>query len=79
MPYAVTEHQSTTACGIGRSSGTRCSDERHTTVARIDVGRHARAGHGLCYGAAPVILDCDDQGDPVATLSLLTGDNLAAT
>lgn len=29
------------------------------------IDRDACAGHGLCYGAAPDILDCDDQGDPV--------------
>nr|WP_255032913.1 ferredoxin [Rhodococcus sp. 14-2686-1-2] len=28
----------------------------------IDHG--ACAGHGLCYGAAPELLECDDQGDP---------------
>lgn len=29
------------------------------------VDRTACAGHGLCYGAAPELVDCDDQGDPV--------------
>ncbi|GAA2454565.1 hypothetical protein GCM10010191_86920 [Actinomadura vinacea] len=29
------------------------------------IDRGACAGHGLCYGAAPEIVDCDDQGDPV--------------
>ncbi len=29
------------------------------------VDRSACAGHGLCYGAAPELLDSDDQGDPV--------------
>jgi ferredoxin len=32
---------------------------------RLDVDRGACAGHGLCYGAAPDLLDCDEQGDPV--------------
>lgn len=32
------------------------------------VDRAACAGHGLCYGAAPEILDCDDQGDPVVIM-----------
>lgn len=31
----------------------------------LRVDRAACAGHGLCYGAAPELLDCDDQGDPV--------------
>lgn len=31
----------------------------------LTVDRTACAGHGLCYGAAPELLDCDDQGDPV--------------
>jgi ferredoxin len=29
------------------------------------IDRATCAGHGLCYGAAPEILDCDEQGDPV--------------
>ncbi|WP_224389512.1 ferredoxin [Pseudonocardia sp. ICBG1293] len=29
------------------------------------VDRKACAGHGLCYGAAPELVDCDEQGDPV--------------
>ncbi|SHN46651.1 ferredoxin [Cryptosporangium aurantiacum] len=32
---------------------------------RLDVDRRACAGHGLCYGNAPDLLDCDDQGDPI--------------
>ena len=31
------------------------------------VDRGVCAGHGLCYGAAPEVVDCDDQGDPVVT------------
>jgi ferredoxin len=31
----------------------------------LRVDRASCAGHGLCYGAAPEIIDCDDQGDPV--------------
>jgi ferredoxin len=31
----------------------------------LQVDRSACAGHGLCYGAAPEIVDCDDQGYPV--------------
>ena len=34
--------------------------EQHLTV-----DRKACAGHGLCYGAAPDLVDCDEQGDPV--------------
>lgn len=36
--------------------------------ARMVVDRAACAGHGLCYGAAPEIVDCDDQGDPVVVM-----------
>ncbi len=32
---------------------------------RLLIDRDACAGHGLCYGSAPTILDCDEQGDPV--------------
>lgn len=31
----------------------------------LTVDRGACAGHGLCYSAAPEIVDCDDQGDPI--------------
>ncbi|MFC9761133.1 ferredoxin [Rhodococcus jostii] len=31
----------------------------------LRVDRSACAGHGLCYGAAPEIVDSDDQGYPV--------------
>ena len=31
----------------------------------LKVDRSACAGHGLCYGAAPDIVDSDDQGYPV--------------
>ena len=31
----------------------------------LTIDRSACAGHGLCYGAAPEILDCDDHGDPI--------------
>lgn len=29
------------------------------------VDRAACAGHGLCYGTAPLLIDADEQGDPV--------------
>jgi ferredoxin len=32
---------------------------------QLAVDRHACAGHGLCYGASPDLVDCDDHGDPV--------------
>jgi ferredoxin len=32
---------------------------------RLIIDRSACAGHGLCYGTAPELLDCDEQGDPV--------------
>ncbi|AFR47194.1 MULTISPECIES: ferredoxin [Gordonia] len=31
----------------------------------LTVDRVACAGHGLCYGVAPDLIDADDQGDPV--------------
>ncbi|MDN5913756.1 MAG: ferredoxin [Pseudonocardia sp.] len=31
----------------------------------LTVDRGACAGHGLCYGAAPELVDCDEQGDPI--------------
>jgi len=31
----------------------------------LTIDRTACAGHGLCYGNAPEILGCDEQGDPV--------------
>lgn len=31
----------------------------------LTVDREACAGHGLCYGVAPDIVDSDEQGDPV--------------
>ncbi|MDT2008502.1 ferredoxin [Rhodococcus opacus] len=34
-------------------------------AASLAVDRSACAGHGLCYGAAPEIVDSDDQGYPV--------------
>lgn len=40
------------------------------------VDRDACAGHGLCYGAAPEILDCDDQGDPIVTTDPVPEDRL---
>jgi ferredoxin len=35
------------------------------TGSRLTVDRKACAGHGLCYGAQPDLLDSDEQGDPV--------------
>lgn len=29
------------------------------------IDEKACAGHGLCYGNAPDIMDCDDEGYPV--------------
>lgn len=34
----------------------------------LQVDRTACAGHGLCYGNAPELIDSDDQGDPVVLL-----------
>lgn len=37
-------------------------------TARLHVDRQACAGHGLCYGVAPELLDSDEQGDPMITV-----------
>lgn len=29
------------------------------------VDRSACAGHGICYGEFPDLIDCDEQGDPI--------------
>lgn len=49
-----------------------------TTGRRLVVDRSACAGHGLCYGKAPSILDCDDQGDPVIMVHDLDAEQLSA-
>ncbi|MBY4575776.1 ferredoxin [Gordonia paraffinivorans] len=36
-----------------------------STQPTLTVDRVACAGHGLCYGVAPDLIDADDQGDPV--------------
>ncbi|MBH0781037.1 ferredoxin [Nocardia bovistercoris] len=33
--------------------------------ARLVVDRDACAGHGMCYGIAPSLVEPDEQGDPV--------------
>ena len=40
------------------------TDSTHE-IHRLVVDRSACAGHGMCYGASPDLLDSDDQGDPV--------------
>lgn len=38
-----------------------------TTTERLElaVDRGICAGHGMCYGVAPDLIDCDEQGDPI--------------
>jgi ferredoxin len=36
-----------------------------TAHRRLIVDRTACAGHGLCYAMAPVLIEPDDQGDPL--------------
>ncbi|MET8430427.1 ferredoxin [Nocardia sp. NPDC004860] len=36
-----------------------------TVPQRLVVDRGACAGHGLCYGSAPDLIDSDELGDPV--------------
>ncbi|MBA4024849.1 MAG: ferredoxin [Gordonia sp.] len=31
----------------------------------LEVDRTACAGHGMCYGTRPELIDCDDEGYPV--------------
>ena len=31
----------------------------------LEVDRKACAGHGMCYGTKPELIDCDDEGYPV--------------
>ncbi|GAA4672628.1 ferredoxin [Gordonia humi] len=40
---------------------------------RLVVDRVACAGHGMCYGTAPDLIDCDEQGDPILPDRMLTG------
>ncbi|WP_439031485.1 ferredoxin [Gordonia terrae] len=40
----------------------------------LTVDRVACAGHGLCYGVAPDLIDADDQGDPVVPERALTSE-----
>ena len=42
----------------------------------LTVDRVACAGHGLCYGAAPDLIDCDDQGDPIVPDHALGSDEV---
>ncbi|GAB3273935.1 ferredoxin [Kineosporia babensis] len=34
-------------------------------MTHLVIDREACAGHGLCYGSAPGIVESDEQGDPV--------------
>ncbi|MCF8601969.1 ferredoxin [Gordonia sp. HY442] len=38
------------------------------------VDRVACAGHGMCYGTSPDLIDCDDQGDPILPERRLSAD-----
>lgn len=35
------------------------------TTRRLTVDRDRCVGHGLCFGTAPDLFDCDDEGFPV--------------
>ncbi|MEQ3549902.1 ferredoxin [Pseudonocardia nematodicida] len=45
---------------------------------RLTVDRAICAGHGLCYGSAPELVDSDEQGDPVIVTEPVPAD-LAGT
>jgi len=48
-----------------------------TTVSvRLVVDRALCAGHGMCYGMAPELIDCDDQGDPILPETPLSAEDL---
>ena len=42
------------------------------------VDRVACAGHGLCYSTSPLLIESDDQGDPVVVRNPLNTDDVAA-
>lgn len=44
----------------------------------LTVDRAACAGHGMCYGTAPDLIDCDDQGDPILPERVLSAAEAAA-
>lgn len=39
--------------------------EKGRSTSRLVVDRSVCAGHGLCYGRSPEVVDCDDSGYPV--------------
>ncbi|WP_280420443.1 ferredoxin [Nocardia carnea] len=39
-----------------------------TASTRLVIDRTACAGHGMCYSAAPDLVESDEQGDPVVLL-----------
>jgi ferredoxin len=41
------------------------------------VDRSGCAGHGLCYGSAPALVDADEQGDPVVLHDPVPDEELA--
>lgn len=49
-----------------------------TTTERIElvVDRTICAGHGMCYGTAPNLIDCDEHGDPILPDGALTPGDL---
>lgn len=54
------------------------TETQHRTR-RLVVDRSACAGHGLCYGRSPEIIDCDDAGYPVLLQEVLgTDEHIAA-
>ncbi|MFC8529888.1 ferredoxin [Nocardia sp. NPDC057227] len=49
-----------------------------TTPARLIVDRNACAGHGMCYAMAPILVEPDEQGDPVILADPIPGAQLGA-
>lgn len=47
-----------------------------TPPVRLVVDRGACAGHGMCYAVAPILVESDDQGDPVVLVDPIPEDLL---
>lgn len=46
-----------------------------TDLLELSVDRGICAGHGMCYGVAPNLIDCDEQGDPILPDGALAHDD----
>lgn len=60
------------------SHQTGTSPAARAGVRRLVVDRSACAGHGMCYGRSPEVVDCDDSGYPVILHEALDLDEYVA-